>query len=532
MHFKKSVVLLLIGCMFLSSSAFAAQDGDYTYTESGGNATITAYTGAGGAISIPATLGGYPTVAIGDNAFSSNTTLTSVTIPSSVTSIGNQAFFNCNGLISVNIPDSVTSIENQAFTLCGILTSITVDAGNPNYSSLDGVLYNKTQTTLIQFPGGKSGDFTIPNSVTSIKSQAFISCANLTSVTIPAIVTSIGDNAFSYCSVLTSITVDASNPNYSSQDGVLYDKAKTVLIQYPCGTSGGFTLPSSVTSIGGWAFANCTGLTSVTIPNSVTSIGIYTFSGCSGLTSVSIPDSVTSIAGWAFFGCSNLTGAYFYGNAPTMGSYVFFNCSSGFTVYYLAGSTGFTNPWCPYSISECYPAEVFTPSSTTTTTQPTTTTSVSTTTTSSGGHGGGGGGGGTTSTTTTTAPAVTTTTVLATTTTVPATTTTTTILNTTTTTASPECTIKGIQPTGIKIGFGLLPRIRRVTLTMNTDLEALGITCADLNIQNAPRGIRIISCAVVGDTIEATILFWGVQPGTYNINLGPCGSIPFVVARF
>jgi len=67
---------------------------------------------------------------------------------------------------------------------------------------------------------------------------------------------------------------------------------------------------------------------------------------------------------------------------------------------------------------------------------------------------------------------------------------------------------------------------------MNTDLEALGITCADLNIQNAPRGIRIISCAVVGDTIEATILFWGVQPGTYNINLGPCGSIPFVVARF
>ena len=121
MHLRKSVVLLLIGCMFLSSSAFAAQDGDYTYTVSGGNATITAYTGAGGAISIPATLGvGYPTVAIGDNAFFSKSTLTSVTIPDSVTSIGDQAFYNCSGLTSVSIPDSVTSIGNQAFLLCSV----------------------------------------------------------------------------------------------------------------------------------------------------------------------------------------------------------------------------------------------------------------------------------------------------------------------------------------------------------------------------------------------------------------------------
>ncbi len=158
---------------------------------------------------------------------------------------------------------------------------------------------------------------------------------------------------------------------------------------------------------------------------------------------------------------------------------------------------------------------------TTSTVQPTTTTTTS---------GGGGGGGGNSTTT----PAVTTTTVPAITTTVPATTTTTAAITTTTTTASTECQIKSIQPSGVKIGFGLLPRIRRVTLTLNTDLESLGITCADLNIQNAPRGIRIISCDVVGNTIEATILFWGIQPGTYNINLGQgqCGSIPFIVSRF
>ena len=126
-------------------------------------------------------------------------------------------------------------------------------------------------------------------------------------------------------------------------------------------------------------------------------------------------------------------------------------------------------------------------------------TPITTTTTVGGGSGGGGGGGG--GNTTTTIPAGTTTIPAVTTTTVQANTTTTTAANsTTTTTASTECQIKSIQPSGIKIGFGLLPRIRRVTLTMNTDLESLGITCADLNIQNAPRGIRIISCAVAGDT--------------------------------
>ena len=102
MQLLKSIVLLLIGCMFLSSYAFADQDGDYTYTVALGEATITGYTGTGGDISIPAALGGYPTVAIGDYAFSNgeinNTTLTSVIIPSSVTTIGIDAFrrYQCN----------------------------------------------------------------------------------------------------------------------------------------------------------------------------------------------------------------------------------------------------------------------------------------------------------------------------------------------------------------------------------------------------------------------------------------------------
>ncbi len=355
MHLKKSVVLLLIGCMFLSSSAFAAQDGDYTYTESGGNATITAYTGAGGAISIPATLGGYPTVAIGASAFFGKSTITSVTIPDSVTSIGGQAFYNCSGMTSVSISASVISIGSQAFMLCSVLTTITVDAGNPNYSSLDDVLYNNPRTTLIQFPGGKSGAFIIPGSVTSIGGSAFLGCSYLTNVSISASVISIGSYAFNYCYALTTITVDAGNPNYSSLDGVLYNNTRTTLIQFPGGKSGAFIIPGSVTSIVDYAFAGCNDMTIIRIPDSVTSIGSRAFASCTGLTGMNIPDSVTNIGGWAFFGCSNLTGAYFYGNAPTMGLNVFLNCSSGFTVYYLAGATGFTNPWYGY------PTAVFTP---------------------------------------------------------------------------------------------------------------------------------------------------------------------------
>ena len=130
-----------------------------------------------------------------------------MTIPNSVTCIGDAAFFGCDGLIS-----------------------IVVDASNTAYSSQNGVLYNKAKTVLIQYPGSKAGGFTIPNSVTSIGDWAFSNCHYLTSVVIPNSVTSIGDAAFYDCHRLTSIVVDSNNTVYSSQDEVLYNKAKTVLI--------------------------------------------------------------------------------------------------------------------------------------------------------------------------------------------------------------------------------------------------------------------------------------------------------------
>ena len=231
--------------------------------------------------------------------------LTSVTIPNSVTSIGDDAF-SLSDLTSVTIPNSVTSIGKRAFFGCSSLTSINVANDNSNYCSIDGVLFNKAQTILIQYPAGKTNDtYTISDSVTSI-----------------------GDHAFSHCSSLTSINVANDNSNYCSIDGVLFNKAQTILIQYPEGkTNASYTIPNSVTSIGFYSFFGCSSLTSVTIPNSVTSIEYQAFQRCSSLTSVTIPNSVTSIGSSAFYGCSSLTSVTIGNSVTSIGSSAFSDCN-------------------------------------------------------------------------------------------------------------------------------------------------------------------------------------------------------------
>ena len=270
---------------------------------------------------------------IGDEAFYRCYALTSVSMPS-VTTIGDNAFSDCLDLTSVDIPASCTSIAGNPFQGCQSLEEIVVDENNPNYSSADGVLYDKDKTTLIGWPTAE-GEIDIMPSVTTIGEEAFRYCFALTSVSMPSVttigdyafnacealtsvsmpsVTTIGDEAFMYCNALTSVSMPEVTmiglnafSDCSALTSVSMPSVTTIGDEafYSCDALTSVEM-SSVTTIGGWAFRYCSSLTSVSMP-SVTTIGVAAFEYCSSLTSIDIPASVTMIGDYAFYGCSSLT---------------------------------------------------------------------------------------------------------------------------------------------------------------------------------------------------------------------------------
>ena len=243
---------------------------------------------------------------LGDWAFSGCSSMLSITIPANVTQFGKGAFSNCYNLASITIPDKMTNLGEDAFYDCRNLTEIVVGNNNPAFSSLQGVLFNKDQTTLIKHPGGKGGDYTIPGGVTTIADYAFEECGWLTKVVIPDSVTGIGVDVFYGCFILEEIVVGDNNPNFSSLDGVLFNNDRTILLLCPEGKYGAYTVPSSVTTIADYSFNNCEFLTSLVIGDGVTYIGGYAFNYCSGLTSVVIGNGVTEIGESAFSDCTSL----------------------------------------------------------------------------------------------------------------------------------------------------------------------------------------------------------------------------------
>ena len=228
---------------------------------------------------------------IESNAFEGCSNLANVTISDGVEEIGYSAFEGCSGLTGLNIPASIKMIGGSAFEKCSQLQSIEVDKDNPSYRSIDGVLYNKTLTTLICCPGGKKGVLDIIDGVINIEDNACEGCMGLTAVNIPDSVEYIGHGAFSECSSLSSVAIP---------DGV--EEIEYSMFSECAGLTS-VSLPEGITMIGDYAFSGCTKLNGLVIPSTVTEIGYSTFEDCCELASIEMPADVSEIGMGAFDGC-------------------------------------------------------------------------------------------------------------------------------------------------------------------------------------------------------------------------------------
>lgn len=242
-------------------------------------------------VTIPSQIGGQDVTSIGERAFFYENAINSVVIPNTVTQIGTEAFSHCINLNSVNIPSSVTSIGTSVFNGCTSLTNIALQSG-----------------------------------ITHISDNTFNGCTSLLTVSIPSSVTTIGANVFSYCSSLRTISVASSNTVYASQNGILYDNAKTSFVHIPQALAGSVSIPTGINEIGDYAFADRIGLQSITLTGNIESIGSGAFWG-SGLTAITIPSSVASIGSYAFCECTSLATLTLTSGVGNINESAFSGCS-------------------------------------------------------------------------------------------------------------------------------------------------------------------------------------------------------------
>lgn len=330
----------------------------FNYNSSNNTYTIGAGSSYVGSLNIPPTYGENesPVVGIANNAFNGSTTLTSLIIPSSVTSIGNSAFANCTNLASVNASNSnVTYMGGQSFINCANLVTISFPAfaTSPPYVLWEGQNFkNCPKLTTINISNGITAinyetfsgctllnNVTIPETVTSIIANAFANCNALSSITIPSAVQTIGDNTFAGCRNLLSVNFSPNSNLVSVGYQCFLFCVKLVSVNFNslttlgsfafwyCGKLETVTLPNNLESIPQWAFEYCTSLKNFTFPNALKSIGQKAFAA-TGIIAANIPNAVTSIGDGAFEGCSGLITANIPTSITSLGSRVFANCNN------------------------------------------------------------------------------------------------------------------------------------------------------------------------------------------------------------
>ena len=355
----------------LSSDVVNADDFEIsTYFD--GTAEIAGYKGNATVLNIPEYINGYRITSIGDRVFSYRQSLKSVTIPDSVTSVGVALFYGCNNLESVVLSENITSLKNDT---CGLWFDVDYDGFFEGCTSLTNITIPNSVTSIgldtfrgcknlksVTIPNGVKSinkstfsnctslaSVTIPNGVTYIYDYAFHGCTSLKSITIPNGVTYIGNDVFLGCRDLTEIIVDKNNKKYDSRDNcnaIIDTNLNTLVVGckntripnsvtsigsyafYNCSDLTNIEIPNSVTSIGYGAFEDCTSLESVTIENGVTSIGERAFFSCTSLKSITIPNSVTSIGNLAFYDCTSLTNITIPNSVTSIGDHAFYNCTS------------------------------------------------------------------------------------------------------------------------------------------------------------------------------------------------------------
>jgi len=232
-----------------------------------------------------------------------------------VTKAYNGTFSNSTKMTSISLPSTLTDLGSTPFSSCNKLTTITVAEANPVYSSENGAIYNKSRSTLISCPGGKTGSFSIPSSVTKIAASAFYGCSKLTSISVPSTVQQMGECAFRACILLTEVNIP---------DGVT--RLENSVFR-GCSSLKSITVPSSVTSIGDYAFYYCQSLTDIQFMGEVTSIGSYALSSCVKLTSVELPSSVQTMGDRVFESCTKLLTLNIPVSLQSLGVATFRGCS-------------------------------------------------------------------------------------------------------------------------------------------------------------------------------------------------------------